>query len=51
MTGATATELRVAVSDLRTLLARAVRQPRRVGSRAPSAVARVAEIGLAERRR
>lgn len=37
--------------DLRLLLARAIRQPRRVGSRTPSAVARVAEAGLAEGRR
>lgn len=51
MTGVTASELRVAVSDLRTPLARAVRRLRRVGSRAPSAVARVAQAGLAERRR
>lgn len=51
MTGVTATELRVAVSDLRKILARAVRQPRRAGSRAPSAVMRVAEAGPAEGRR
>lgn len=64
MTGVTAAELRVAVSGLLDRAAcrgdrvavehgarQAVRQPRRVGSRAPSAVARVAEAGPAERRR